>query len=160
VGEWWDRQLDRLGAAYEWGIGWDLRVWGRGGWWRPVAVLLAPVQLVSFVLTNALALVGFLLWAAGALALASLPLVALAFVLAALVVAFESGGEDTAPASSSSAAECEPSYPDDCLDPNAIDYDCEGGGGNGPRYVAGPVAVEGNDPFDLDRDGDGVGCDY
>jgi hypothetical protein len=54
---------------------------------------------------------------------------------------------------------CDPSYPDDCLDSDAYDYDCEGGEGDGPKYVAGPVAVTGDDPFDLDRDGDGTGCD-
>jgi hypothetical protein len=57
------------------------------------------------------------------------------------------------------SASCEPSYPDDCLDPDALDYDCEGGEGDGPEYVAGPVTVRGDDPFDLDRDGDGIGCD-
>jgi micrococcal nuclease len=30
---------------------------------------------------------------------------------------------------------CHPSYPDVCLDPNAVDYDCAGGSGNGPLYV-------------------------
>jgi hypothetical protein len=56
------------------------------------------------------------------------------------------------------AQQCHPSY-DPCLDPNASDYDCEGGEGDGPEYVAGPVTVTGDDPFDLDRDGDGTGCD-
>jgi hypothetical protein len=37
--------------------------------------------------------------------------------------------------------------------------DCAGGGGNGPRYVTGPVTVSGSDPYDLDRDGDGIGCE-
>jgi hypothetical protein len=70
---------------------------------------------------------------------------------------------DTSGASASSAGgsseRCEPSYPDDCLDVNAADYDCEGGEGDGPKYVAGPITVRGSDPFDLDRDGDGTGCD-
>ena len=44
-----------------------------------------------------------------------------------------------------------------CLDPNASDYDCIGGEGNGPRFT-GPVRVIGSDHFDLDRDGDGIGC--
>lgn len=40
------------------------------------------------------------------------------------------------------------------------DVDCAGGSGNGPRYVPGPVSVDHayGDPYDLDRDGDGVGC--
>jgi hypothetical protein len=54
---------------------------------------------------------------------------------------------------------CDPSYPDVCLDPNASDYDCAGGSGNGPKYVEGPIQVRPPDPFDLDRDGDGVGCE-
>ena len=58
--------------------------------------------------------------------------------------------------------DCEPSYPDDCLDPDAEDYDCEGGEGDGPEYVTGPITVDhsaGSDPFGLDRDGDGVACE-
>jgi hypothetical protein len=43
----------------------------------------------------------------------------------------------------------------------AGDYDCAGGTGNGPNYVDGPVRVvnPGQDPFDLDRDNDGEGCE-
>lgn len=54
---------------------------------------------------------------------------------------------------------CDPSYPDVCLDPNAEDYDCAGGSGNGPKYVEGPLRVRPPDPFDLDREGDGWGCE-
>ncbi len=43
--------------------------------------------------------------------------------------------------------------------PIASDVDCAGGGGNGPAYVDGPVRIVGGDPYDLDRDGDGVACD-
>ncbi|HKE51358.1 MAG TPA: excalibur calcium-binding domain-containing protein [Actinomycetes bacterium] len=43
--------------------------------------------------------------------------------------------------------------------PIASDVDCAGGGGNGPAYVRGPVTVIGYDIYDLDRDGDGVGCE-
>jgi hypothetical protein len=39
------------------------------------------------------------------------------------------------------------------------DVDCAGGSGDGPRYVDGPVYVNGSDPYDLDRDGDGVACE-
>ncbi|HZK15216.1 MAG TPA: hypothetical protein VFC52_01340, partial [Solirubrobacterales bacterium] len=52
---------------------------------------------------------------------------------------------------------CDPNYTG-CLDPNAIDYDCEGGSGDGPLYT-GPVEVIESDPYDLDRDGDGHGCE-
>ena len=51
---------------------------------------------------------------------------------------------------------CTPGY-SPCLPP-ASDYDCAGGTGNGPEYT-GPVRVTGSDPYDLDRDGDGVGCE-
>jgi PASTA domain len=54
---------------------------------------------------------------------------------------------------------CDPSYPGACLDPTAEDYDCAGGSGNGPRYVQGPVQVRPPDPFGLDSDSDGIGCE-
>jgi hypothetical protein len=55
---------------------------------------------------------------------------------------------------------CHPSYPDVCLRPDASDYDCEGGEGNGPFYVAGPLRVLPPDPFELDgNDNDGWGCE-
>jgi hypothetical protein len=40
-----------------------------------------------------------------------------------------------------------------------IDYDCEGGTGDGPAYVRGPVDVRYGDPYRLDADGDGIGCE-
>ena len=39
-------------------------------------------------------------------------------------------------------SECDSNYEGDCLDPNASDYDCEGGSGNGPDYITGDA---GND---------------
>jgi hypothetical protein len=57
------------------------------------------------------------------------------------------------------APDCHPSYGGACLDPDASDYDCAGGSGNGPEYVDGPITVSGPDPFDLDRDNDGVACE-
>jgi resuscitation-promoting factor RpfB len=53
---------------------------------------------------------------------------------------------------------CHPSYVGACLDPDASDYDCVDGSGNGPKYT-GRVTVVGPDVFDLDRDGDGIGCE-
>lgn len=53
--------------------------------------------------------------------------------------------------------QCHPNY-SGCLKVNAGDYDCAGGSGNGPNYT-GPVQVYGADPFDLDRDNDGWGCE-
>lgn len=52
---------------------------------------------------------------------------------------------------------CHPSY-SGCLKMNAGDYDCAGGSGNGPNYT-GKVRVYGSDPFGLDRDNDGWGCE-
>lgn len=63
------------------------------------------------------------------------------------------------PVPESEPANCHPSYSGACLDPNSYDYDCAGGSGNGPDYVDGPIYVTGDDPFDLDRDGDGVACE-
>jgi resuscitation-promoting factor RpfB len=45
-----------------------------------------------------------------------------------------------------------------CLHP-ASDYDCAGGSGDGPKYVSGTVKVNGSDPYGLDSDNDGVGCE-
>jgi hypothetical protein len=51
---------------------------------------------------------------------------------------------------------CTPGY-SPCLPP-ASDYDCAGGTGDGPKYT-GPVKVTGSDPYDLDGDSDGQGCE-
>jgi micrococcal nuclease len=53
---------------------------------------------------------------------------------------------------------CHSSYTGACLTPGIGDYDCAGGSGNGPNYT-GRVNVVGYDEFDLDRDGDGAGCE-
>lgn len=55
------------------------------------------------------------------------------------------------------AEECNPNY-SGCLDPYASDYDCAGGSGDGPLYT-GTVEVIGYDEYELDDDGDGIGCD-
>jgi hypothetical protein len=52
---------------------------------------------------------------------------------------------------------CDPNYTG-CV-PIASDVDCEGGSGNGPAYVAGPVEVIGSDIYRLDADHDGIGCE-
>ena len=53
---------------------------------------------------------------------------------------------------------CDSNYSGACV-PVASDVDCDGGSGNGPAYVRGPVIVVGYDIYDLDRDGDGIACD-
>lgn len=55
------------------------------------------------------------------------------------------------------AEECDPNY-SGCLDPNASDYDCSGGSGDGPLYT-GEVQVLGVDHYGLDEEGDGIGCE-
>jgi len=60
--------------------------------------------------------------------------------------------------SAAPAQNCHASYRGACLDPTASDYDCAGGEGNGPLYT-GTVIVIGPDPFELDGDKDGIGCD-
>lgn len=76
----------------------------------------------------------------------------LAGVLVALAVVIGFGGPAEA------KRKCHPSYKGKCLKVNAGDYDCIGGGGNGPNYT-GRVRVVGPDVFRLDRDGDGIGCE-
>jgi cytoskeletal protein RodZ len=53
---------------------------------------------------------------------------------------------------------CDPNY-SGCV-PIASDVDCEGGSGNGPAYVTGPVRIVGTDIYGLDGGGEpGVGCE-
>jgi hypothetical protein len=58
----------------------------------------------------------------------------------------------------SDGGNCDPNYAGACLRPDASDYDCAGGSGDGPYYT-GAVRVVGDDHYDLDRDGDGVACE-
>jgi hypothetical protein len=64
-----------------------------------------------------------------------------------------------APPPTAPPGNCHPSYAGACLKVGIGDYDCAGGSGNGPNYVEGTVRVVGPDEFDLDRDGDGLGCE-
>ena len=61
------------------------------------------------------------------------------------------------PPASSPAGGCNANY-SPCV-PNDSDVDCQGGSGNGPSYVRGPVQVVGSDVYGLDSDDDGVGCE-
>lgn len=63
----------------------------------------------------------------------------------------------TARPAPSSGSNCDPNY-SGCLNPNASDYDCAGGTGDGPLYT-GRVDVLGVDHYGLDADGDGIGCE-
>ena len=64
-----------------------------------------------------------------------------------------------APEPAEPQVQCDPSYPDVCIPVGAADYDCAGGSGNGPNYIAGPIRVLPPDPHGLDRDGNGWGCE-
>jgi beta-lactam-binding protein with PASTA domain len=61
-----------------------------------------------------------------------------------------------APAPAPTTQNCTAGY-SPCLPP-ASDYDCAGGSGDGPKYTD-RVTVTGSDPYDLDSDNDGVGCE-
>jgi len=63
------------------------------------------------------------------------------------------------PIAAAAKRRCHPSYRGRCLKRNASDYDCAGGGGNGPYYVRGPFRVVGSDPYRLDADHDGIACE-
>lgn len=60
----------------------------------------------------------------------------------------------------SSRGGCHASYTRTCIPEDVSDADCASGTGNGPWYVQErDIGVVGPDVFDLDRDGDGVGCE-
>lgn len=75
----------------------------------------------------------------------------------ALVAAFATTAAVGAP-SAVAKKKCHKSYKGACLKPNASDYDCRGGSGDGPYYT-GVVRIVGPDVFRLDADGDGYGCE-
>jgi len=54
---------------------------------------------------------------------------------------------------------CHPSY-DPCIS-SGSEVDCQGGTGNGPRFTrrGQTYEVTGYDEWDLDSDGDGLGCE-
>jgi hypothetical protein len=68
------------------------------------------------------------------------------------------GGEIRGQIEAAAPQACHPSYEGVCLDPNAEDYDCIGGSGDGPLYT-GQVRVVGPDVFELDHHNDGIGCE-
>jgi len=65
-------------------------------------------------------------------------------------------GPPDAPTGPSSPPECAESY-SPCLPP-ADDYDCKNGDGDGPAYTGEVMIIGGYDPYRLDADGDGIGC--
>jgi hypothetical protein len=65
---------------------------------------------------------------------------------------------NAAPIPQEQGSSCDSNYSGACV-PIASDVDCEGGSGNGPEYVPGPVYVVGDDIYGLDNNNDGVGCE-
>lgn len=78
-------------------------------------------------------------------------------IVIALGLAF-AGAADAAPVPQQQGSNCDSNYEGPCV-PIARDVDCEGGSGDGPEYVSGPVYVVGNDIYRLDNNNDGVGCE-
>lgn len=58
-------------------------------------------------------------------------------------------------------AKCTPGYSPCLVNHGGADYDCAGGSGNGPYYTKPGVVyrVTGSDPYGLDGDNDGYGCE-
>ena len=61
------------------------------------------------------------------------------------------------PAEPAPQSACDPNY-SGCV-PVASDVDCQGGSGDGPAYVTGPIRVIGTDVYRLDHDKDGFACE-
>ena len=60
------------------------------------------------------------------------------------------------------AAVCHTAYSGVCFDAAALDVDCAGGEGDGPVFTTATnfaLTSITNDPFELDRDHDGMGCE-
>jgi hypothetical protein len=62
------------------------------------------------------------------------------------------------PPAAAQASGCNANYTP-CVPEDPTDVDCEGGSGNGPSYVTGPVTVVGDDVYGLDADHDDLGCE-
>lgn len=78
--------------------------------------------------------------------------------VATVVFAPMASAAPTSPVPQQPGSSCDANYSGACV-PVDSDVDCAGGSGNGPSYVSGPVTVVGSDVYDLDRDGDGTGCE-
>ena len=71
------------------------------------------------------------------------------------------GSSDGGSSGVRSSSNCTPGYAPCLVDHGGADYDCAGGSGNGPYFTAPGITytVSGSDPYDLDADGDGQGCE-
>ena len=125
----------------------DRRPWYRRPWLTPVGIVVVSAAL------------GALAASAGPPAPAPSPISSPSTAPATTVERIAVAKAPTTPPPTAAPGACDPSYPDLCLNPNGEDYDCQGGPGNGPRYVDGPIRVRPPDQFGLDSDGDGLGCE-
>lgn len=80
------------------------------------------------------------------------------FLLAAFQLLSLAGGIAFHVQPSLRAEECNENYSGRCV-PIASDVDCVGQSDDGPAYTRGPVSVVGSDVYELDSDGDGIGCE-
>jgi endonuclease YncB( thermonuclease family) len=71
------------------------------------------------------------------------------------------GGGGTSGGGGGSSSNCTPGYSPCLVYHGGADYDCYGGGGNGPYYTAAGVVykVTGSDPYGLDSNANGLGCE-
>jgi hypothetical protein len=71
-----------------------------------------------------------------------------------------SGGGGGTSSGGGGGGNCTPGY-SPCLPLGPSDYDCAGGSGDGPAYTKSGVVykVSGSDPYGLDADNDGMGCE-
>jgi hypothetical protein len=116
----------------------NLAGWLNRRWWgKPFAWLIYGVFAVFTAVCAVVALAG--------------ELFLLAIPVAAVYGLVHGGGGST-------GSRCDPSYKGACLDPDAADYDCAGGTGDGSKYT-GAVRIVGDDHYGLDRDGNGYGCE-
>jgi hypothetical protein len=71
-----------------------------------------------------------------------------------------SGGRRQPPAGGGASGACTPGYTPCLTRHHGADYDCAGGGGNGPYFTAPGVTyvVTGSDPYGLDANHDGRAC--
>lgn len=145
----------RSERALAWLVGSYADLWDRGWRWRPVAVLAAPLLAVCVLALVLATAVGVLVAAAvtfgGIVAVVAAPWVALAFAVTALA------GSDEP--SRTTGPLCEPSYVGVCVPDDALDVDCRGAGGAGPYAPGFNFRVRGTDPYNLDRDDDGIACE-
>ncbi len=71
------------------------------------------------------------------------------------------GGGSGGSGGGSTGGSCTPGYSPCLVYHGGADYDCSGGSGNGPYYTAPGVTytVSGSDPYGLDANGNGLGCE-